>query len=197
MKLKKIAKWLISLAAGEVLLWALASLAYPGFIVALLTWSGERLPDLLFNVLFVAAFVLAWVPLYWCSSRLAKEMDRRWKVTEKEMRDDAVAREEAQREQEKAQETIDAFWQLEAEIMNLPTLHIEDPEAFEKQVNVLYRKMALADPWLRDWGPWSTRKRRVFFGCANERMGYGRPDPEDEVSTVRAIRKMASTADDS
>ena len=197
MKLKRVAKWLISLVAGEVLVWAVGSLLSFGAIVALLKGFGERLPDLLFYVLFVVAFVLAWVPLYWCSSRLVKEMDRRWKATEKELREDAEAREEAQREGDKARGTIDAFWELEPEIMNLPTLHIEDPEAFEERVNVLYRKMGLADPWLQNWGPWTTSKRRVFFGFVHERMGYGRPDPEDGVTTVRAIRKMASTADDS
>lgn len=91
-------------------MWVAGSLVSFGFIAALFEWFGERLPDLLFNVLFVAAFVLAWVPLYWCSSRLAKETDRRWKVTEKEMREDAEARQEAQREEDKARETIDAFW---------------------------------------------------------------------------------------
>ena len=143
------------------------------------------------------AFVLAWVPLYWCSSRLAKEMDRRWKETEKELREDAEAREKAQREEDKAREIIKAVWELEPEIVNLPTLHIEDPEAFEEQVHVLYRKMGLADSWLRDWGPWPTRKHRVFSRFVHERIRYGRPGPEDEVRTVRAIRKMANTADDS
>ena len=197
MKFKRISKWLISLVAGEALLWAIGSLVSFGAIAALLKWFGERLPGLLFNVLFVLAFVLAWVPLYWCSSRLAKEMDRRWKETEKELREDAEAREKAQREEDKARAIIKAVWELEPEILNLPTLRIEDPEAFEEQVNVLYRKMGLADPWLRDWGPWTTRKRRVFFGFVRERIRYGRPDPEDEVRTVRAIRKMADTADDS
>ena len=197
MRFKRIAKWLISLFAGEALMWALGSLLSFGAIAALFGWFGERLPDLLFNVLFVLVFVLAWVPLYWCSSRLVKEMDRRWKETEKELREEAEAREKARREGVKAREIVEAVWELEPEILNLPTLHIEDREAFEEQVDVLYRKMGLADPWLRDWGPWTTRKRRVFFGFVHERMQYGRPDPEDEVSTVRGIRRMANTADDS